>query len=97
MIHQLDSSLSVHVCLLWLLVHQHGVVSLAEAQAALADGLLAQDLDDLQVDVPHVWRHVASVCEGCRELGLLSEEVAAAHAGVLEKAARAAAAAAEGC
>eukprot|EP00322_Chrysochromulina_rotalis_P023698 CAMPEP_0115853294 /NCGR_PEP_ID=MMETSP0287-20121206/13430_1 /TAXON_ID=412157 /ORGANISM="Chrysochromulina rotalis, Strain UIO044" /LENGTH=352 /DNA_ID=CAMNT_0003307367 /DNA_START=28 /DNA_END=1086 /DNA_ORIENTATION=- len=73
--------------LLWLLVHQHGVVNLPQAQKALAEGVLAQDLDDLQIDIPHVWRHVANVSDGCRACGLLTAEVAVAHGGVLEKAA----------
>ena len=72
--------------LLWLLVHQHGVLSLEQAQHALVAGILTQDIDDLEIDIPHVWRHVASICEGCLELGLLSGDVEVAHAQVLQRA-----------
>lgn len=72
--------------LLWLLVHQHGVLSLEQAQQALSDGILTQDIDDLMVDIPHVWRHVTSICDGCRELGLITEDVEAAHSQVLARA-----------
>jgi len=72
--------------LLWLLVHQHGVLSLEEAQQALVEGVLTQDLDDLQIDIPHVWRHVASIFDGCKELGLLTDDIEAVHTRVLAKA-----------
>ena len=72
--------------LLWLLVHQHGVLSLEQAQQALVDGIFTQDIEDLQVDIPYVWRHVSSMADGCRELGLLTDDVAAAHAQVLDRA-----------
>jgi protein-tyrosine phosphatase len=72
--------------LLWLLAHHHGVLSNEQVQQALVDGILRQDLDDLQIDIPHVWRHVASICDGCHELGLLAGDVLEAHNQVLARA-----------
>ena len=57
--------------LMFLLIKQHGAITAADAEAAVAPVLEAAFLDDVSLDVPFARRYVAELLDACSGLGVL--------------------------